>query len=91
MRESAAADKLSVMTAYHRILVGYVDSEQARDALALGRQLADVSGAALVVGGVFPLDPISGSSADPYFREAEAHYASQVEEAARTVRAEAEA
>ena len=91
MRENAAADRLSVMTAYRKILVGYDDSEQARDALALGRQLADVSGAALVVGGVFPLDPIWGSSVDPYFRETEANYARQVEEAARAVGAEAEA
>jgi nucleotide-binding universal stress UspA family protein len=91
MRESAAADRISVMTAYRKILVGYDDSEQAHDALALGRQLADVSGAALVVGGVFPLDPIWGSSIDPYLRETEANYARQVEEAARAVGAEAEA
>ena len=91
MRENAAADRLRVMTAYRKILVGYDDSEQARDALALGRQLADVSGAALVVGGVFPLDPIWGSSVDPYLRETEANHARQVEEAARAVGAEAEA
>ena len=91
MRESAAAGRLSVMTGYGKILVGYDDSEQGRDALALGRQLADVSGAALVVGGVFPLDPIWGSSVDPYFRETEANYARRVEEAARAVGAQAEA
>lgn len=79
------------MTVYRKILVGYDDSEQARDALALGRQLADVSGAALVVAGVFPLDPIWGAGADPHFREAETNYARQVEEAARAVGAEAEA
>jgi nucleotide-binding universal stress UspA family protein len=91
MRESAAADRLSVMDSYRKILVGYDDSDQARDALALGRQLADVSGAALVVAGVFPFDPIWGASTDPYFRDAEAEYARQVEEAARAVGAEAEA
>ena len=91
MRNSAAADRLSVMTAYRKILVGYDDSEQARDALALGRQLADVSGAALVVGGIFPLDPIWGSSVDQSFRETEANYARRVKEAARAVGAEADA
>ena len=79
------------MDSYRKILVGYDDSDQARDALALGRQLADVSGAALVVAGIFPFDPIWGASVDPYFREAEADYARQVDEAARAVGAEAEA
>jgi nucleotide-binding universal stress UspA family protein len=79
------------MDSYRKILVGYDDSDQARDALALGRQLADVSGAAFVVAGVFPFDPIWGAGVDPDFREAEADFARQVEEAARAVGAEAEA
>ena len=79
------------MDKYRKILVGYDNSDQARDALALGRQLADVSGAALVVAGVFAFDPIWGASIDPHFREAEAEYARQVEDAARSVGAEAEA
>ena len=36
-----------------RIIVGYDASDQAKDALALGRQLADAVGAELVVAGVF--------------------------------------
>ena len=45
---------------YRKILVGYDDSDQAKDALALGKQLADATGAELVVGGVFQFDPVWG-------------------------------
>ena len=74
---------------YRKILVGYDDSDQARDALALGKQLADATGATLVVAGVFQFDPVRGGF-DAHFREAEAEYARKIEEAARAVGAEPE-
>jgi nucleotide-binding universal stress UspA family protein len=75
---------------YRKILVGYDDSDQAKDALALGKQLADATGARLVVAGVFQFDPIWGGL-DPHFREAEAEMARRIEAAANAVDAEAEA
>jgi nucleotide-binding universal stress UspA family protein len=75
---------------YRKILVGYDDSDQARDALALGKQLADATGADLVAAGVFQFDPIWGGY-DPHFRDAEVEYARKIEAAAESVGAEAEA
>jgi nucleotide-binding universal stress UspA family protein len=75
---------------YRKILVGYDDSDQAKDALALGKQLADATGAELVVAGVFQFAPMWGGL-DPHFRDAEAEYARTIEEAAESVGAEAEA
>jgi nucleotide-binding universal stress UspA family protein len=75
---------------YRKILVGYDNSDQSKDALALGKQLADATGAELVVAGVFQFDPISGGF-DPPFREADVEFAGQIEEAAKAVGAEAEA
>jgi nucleotide-binding universal stress UspA family protein len=75
---------------YRKILVGYDDSDQAKDALALGKQLADATGAALVVAGVFQFDPI-WRGFDSHFRDAEVEYARQIEAAAESVGAEAEA
>ncbi len=76
---------------YGKILVGYNHSDQAGDALVLGKQLADATGAQLIVARVFPFDPIWGTRLDPHFREAEEEYARQVEQAAHAVEAEAEA
>src|SRR5215213_3206565 len=75
---------------YRKILVGYDDSDQAKDALALGKQIADASGAQLVVAGVFQFDPIWGGF-DQHFRDAEAEYARKIEAAAKAVDAESEA
>ena len=75
---------------YRKILVGYDDSDQAKDALALGKQLADATGAELVVAGVFQFDPMWGGF-DPHFRDAEIEFARKIEEAAKSVGAEAEA
>jgi nucleotide-binding universal stress UspA family protein len=75
---------------YRKILVGYDDSDQAKDALALGKQLADATGAELVVGGVFQFDPLWGGF-DPHFREADVEFARQIEEAAKAAGAEPEA
>ena len=75
---------------YRKILVGYDDSDQAKDALALGKQLADATGAELVAAGVFQFDPIWGGY-DPHFRNAEIEFARKIEAAAKSVGAEAEA
>jgi nucleotide-binding universal stress UspA family protein len=72
-----------------RIIVGYDGSKQADDALALGKLIADASDAELVVAGVFRYDPLLGPT--PAFQEAEADYAREVERAAESVSAEAEA
>jgi nucleotide-binding universal stress UspA family protein len=64
---------------YRTILVGYEDRDEARDALALGRQLADMTGAELVVAGVFP-----GGAGDPD------EHVRRIEDAAHSVGAAAE-
>jgi nucleotide-binding universal stress UspA family protein len=75
---------------YRKILVGYNDSDQAADALALGKQLADATGAALVVAGVFPFDPLL-KGLYPHFHDAEVEYARLIEAAAAEAGAKAEA
>lgn len=75
---------------YRKILVGYDDSEQSSDALALGKQLADATGADLVVAGVFQWDPV-WQAVDSRFHDADAEFASKIEDAARSVGAEPEA
>jgi nucleotide-binding universal stress UspA family protein len=75
---------------YQKIVVGYDESEQAKDALALGRQLAEATGAKLIVAGVFQFDPL-WTGFDLHFHDAEVEYARQVEAAAESVGAEAEA
>jgi nucleotide-binding universal stress UspA family protein len=75
---------------YSKIIVGYDGSNQAEDALALGKLIAEHSKAQLVVAGVFQFDPLWGG-VDPAFQEAEAEYARQVERAAESVSGEAEA
>jgi nucleotide-binding universal stress UspA family protein len=75
---------------YRKILVGYDDSDQAKDALALGKQLADATGAELIVAGVFPFGPM-WAGFHPHFRDAEAEYTRQIEAAADAVGAEPEA
>jgi nucleotide-binding universal stress UspA family protein len=74
---------------YRKLIVGYDGSEQSEDALALGKLIADRSGAQLIVAGVFRFDPLWGPS--PAFQEAEADYARKVERAAESVGAEPEA
>ena len=75
---------------YRKTLVGYDDSDQAKDALTLGKQFADATGAALVVAGVFQFDPM-WKGFDSHFHDAEVEYARQIEAAADSVGAEAEA
>jgi nucleotide-binding universal stress UspA family protein len=75
---------------YGRILVGYDDTDESKDALALGKQLAEATGAELVVAGVFQFDPVWGG-VDSHFRDADADYARKIEAAAKAAGAEPEA
>jgi nucleotide-binding universal stress UspA family protein len=75
---------------FRKILVGYDDSDQAKDALVLGRKLADTMGSELVVGGVFQFDPV-WKGLDTHFHDAEVEYARLIEAAAEAVGAKAEA
>jgi nucleotide-binding universal stress UspA family protein len=70
---------------YRRILVGYDDSDQAKDALALGKQLADAVGAELVLAGVFVVHPLWYGGIDPTIREGEAAFGAKLEAAANSV------
>jgi len=42
---------------YRKIIVGYIDSDEARDAVALGKLLARATGGELILAGVFPFAP----------------------------------
>ena len=75
---------------YGKIIVGYDGSERSQDGLALGKLIAEASGADLVVAGVFKFDRRWGG-VDPYLQEAEADHAREIERAAAAVSAEAEA
>jgi nucleotide-binding universal stress UspA family protein len=75
---------------YRKVLVGYDDTEQSKDALVLGKQLADATGAGLVIAGVFQFDPMWGGF-DPRFRDADAEFARSIEVAAKAAGAEPEA
>ncbi len=75
---------------YRKVLVGYDDTEQSKDALALGKQLAEATGAELVVAGVFQFDPLWGGY-DPRFRDADVEFARSIEAAAKAAGAEPEA
>src|SRR5215212_2355041 len=75
---------------YGKILVGYDDSNQAKDALALGKRLADATGAELVVAGVFLVHPMWHGGIDPTIRDDEVAFARKLEAAAKSVDAVAE-
>ena len=66
--------------------MGYDDSDQAKDALRLGKQLAVVSGAELVVAGVVQFDQIWGGR-DPHFQDLDAEFAGTIAAAAKNAEA----
>lgn len=51
-------------SAFEKIIVGYDDSEHAKDALALGKQIADATGAELIVSRVFLFHPLMRGGID---------------------------
>jgi len=75
---------------YRRIVVGHDGSGQAQDALALGKDLAQATGAELAVGGVFLVHALLRSASDPVDREAEQEFAEQLERIAESVDAVAQ-
>jgi nucleotide-binding universal stress UspA family protein len=75
---------------YRRILVGYDDSGQAKDALALAEQLADSTGAALVVASVLAPGTLIAGGSDAQLQGADVEHLRRVERAARAVDAEAQ-
>jgi len=75
---------------YRKIIVGYDGSDQAKDALALGKDLSETTGAELCVGGVFLSHPLLRSGIDPLDREAEQEFTEQLERGAESVEAAAQ-
>lgn len=75
---------------YRKLIVGYDGSDQAKDALALGKDLSQRTGAELRVGGVFLVHPLLRSGVDPLDREAEQEFTEQLERAAESADAAAQ-
>ena len=70
---------------YRKIIVGYDGSDQAKDALALGKDLSETTGAELCVAGVSLVHPLLRGGADPLDREAKQESVQQLEHAAASV------
>jgi nucleotide-binding universal stress UspA family protein len=75
---------------YRHIIVGYNGSAQAEDAVALGKLIADATGASLTLAGVYYFSPRLGGR-DPVLHDVEAEHIRQLEETAASVGARAEA
>jgi nucleotide-binding universal stress UspA family protein len=74
---------------YRKILVGYDGSDQAQDALALGKDLSQATGAELCVAGVSLIHPLLRGGTDPLDREGEPEFVAELERAAESVDAAA--
>jgi nucleotide-binding universal stress UspA family protein len=75
---------------YRKVIVGYDLAEGGEDALALGKLIADATGAKLVVAGVFPFGVLPRGFEAPW-REEEIAIASEIDRKAESVGAEPEA
>lgn len=64
---------------YSKIVVGYTDSDQSKDALALGKQLAAATGAELIVSAVFLFHALMRGGIDPIDLEDERELAAEIE------------
>lgn len=67
---------------YSKIIIGYDDSDQAKDALALARRLAQSTGAELVAAHVSLLNPLMTGEADAVRLEHEGDFAARIKAAA---------
>jgi len=67
---------------YSKIIVGYDGSDQAKDALGLGKQIADATGAELIVSRVFLFHPLMRGGIDPIGIEDEAELSAEIDVAA---------
>ena len=63
---------------YETIVVGYDDSDEAKDALALGRRIADATGAELVVSHVFLFHPLMRGGLDSIELEEEHEFDARI-------------
>jgi nucleotide-binding universal stress UspA family protein len=75
---------------YRNIIIGYDGSPQSEDALALAKLISDATGAELTLAGVFYFSRRLGGR-DPVLRDVEADHIRQLEEAADSMGASAEA
>ena len=75
---------------YRKIIVGYDGSDQAKDALALGKDLSETTGAELYVAGVSLIHPVLRGGPDPLDLDAEQESAERLERAADSVDATAQ-
>ncbi len=73
---------------YRTILVGYDDSGQAKDALALAEQLADLTGAALIVARVLAPGSLIAGGNDPQLQRPDTEQLRRLERTAGAVDAE---
>ena len=69
---------------FGKILIGFDDSEQARDAVAFAELVGREAGAELIVAGVLPQDPLTGGR-DVFYSESDARTERAVQEAAEPV------
>ena len=79
---------------FRKIIVGYNDSDGARDALALGKLIADITAGQLIVTGVFPFSPserFAPLDLRARFEEAQAELARRIQAVADELGATAEA
>ena len=67
---------------YSKIIIGYDDSDQAKDALALARRLAESTGAELVAAHVSLVNPLMTGEADAVRLEHEDDFAARIKAAA---------
>ena len=74
---------------YSKIIVGHDATPQADDALALGKLLAEATGASLTAVGVIPSDPVWGGE-DLLLRDADADFESEIRKAAEPTGAKVE-
>ena len=75
---------------YRHIIVGYNGCAEAEDAVALGKLIAEATGARLTLAGVYYFSPRLGGR-DPVLHDVEAKHIRQLEETATSVGARAEA
>jgi nucleotide-binding universal stress UspA family protein len=74
---------------YRKIIVGHDATPQADDALALGKLLAEATGASLTAVGVIPSDPVWGGP-DLLMRDASADFEAELRQAAEPAGAKVE-
>ncbi|MDQ3319968.1 MAG: universal stress protein [Actinomycetota bacterium] len=78
---------------YRKVIVGFIDSDEGRDAVALGALIARAAGSPLVLTGVFPAGPpqeLIGDGVNKILEERELALGRKLQDAADAAGAEAE-